>query len=81
LLDNSRLIWFDRYLGEFAMKVWFVLNVVYFINKLELHLVVDVQLLVPLADLHLQVVVRLLNLSDVHFLQLKMQFITPVLLP
>lgn len=53
------------------MKVRFVLDVVDLFHKLKLHLVVYVQLLVPLAHLHLQVVVRLLYLCDVHLLELK----------
>lgn len=53
------------------MEVGLVLDVTDFVDELKLHFVVDFKLLVALADLHLQVVVRLLNFSDVHLLQLK----------
>ena len=57
-------------LGKFAVKVGLVFNVADFVDELELHLVIDVELLVALADLHLEVIVGLLDLCDVHFLQL-----------
>ncbi len=50
------------------MEVRLVLNVVDFFYKLELHLVIYVQLLIALAHLHLQVVIRLLDLCNVHLL-------------
>jgi hypothetical protein len=52
------------------MEVGLVLNVVYSFNKLKLHFVIDVELLVALTNLHLEIVVRLLNFTDVHFLKL-----------
>jgi hypothetical protein len=57
-------------LRKFAMEVGLVLDVANFVNELKLHFVVDVELLVALADLHLQVVVCLFDLCDVHLLQL-----------
>ena len=53
------------------MEVGFVLNVVDAFNELKLHLVIYVELLVALTNLHLEVVVSLLNLADVHFLKLQ----------
>ena len=61
---------FHTDLGKFSVKVGLVLNVANFVDELELHFVIDVELLVALADLHLEVVVCLLDLCDVHLLQL-----------
>ena len=52
------------------MKVRLVFNVADFVDELELHLVIDVQLLVALTDLHLEIIVGLFDLCDVHLLQL-----------
>ena len=52
------------------MKVGLVLDVTDPVDELKLHFVVDVELFVALTNLHLQVVVGLLDLRDVHLLQL-----------
>ena len=69
--DRRHLICLWNNLGELAMEVGFVLNVVDAFNELKLHLVIYVELLVALTNLHLEVVVSLLNLADVHFLKLQ----------
>ena len=54
------------------MKVRFILDVAYLIDELKLHLVVDIELLISLADLHFEVVVCFFNFNDVHLLQLNL---------
>ena len=53
------------------MEVGLVLDVVDSFNKLKLHFVIDVELLVALTNLHLEVVVGLFDFADVHFLKLQ----------
>ena len=56
--------------GQFAVEVGLVLQVVDLLHELVLDLVGEVQLFKALAHLQLQVVICLLDLCDVHFLQL-----------
>lgn len=53
------------------MEIGLVLNMIDSFDKLKLHLVVNVELLVALTNLHFEVVVSLLYLADVHFLKLQ----------
>ena len=52
------------------MEVGLVLQVVDFLDEFVLDLVRNVKLLEALTNLQLEIVIGLLNLSDVHFLEL-----------
>lgn len=58
-------------LRKFLVEVAFVLDQVDLVNKSKLHVVVDMQKLECLANLHLEVIVCLFKFRDVHILKLR----------
>ena len=73
-MPNRTILLIDNFLlaplRKFLVEVAFVLDQVDLVNKSKLHVVVDMQKLECLANLHFEVIVCLFKFRDVHILKL-----------